>query len=92
MTFNRALGLSAIAVAVASMATFAFAQRSVPVQWEYYFAEWSQIGADGFNRLGAEGWELVAVDTETKKTTVYESLGAEEHQSETYYYFKRPRQ
>ncbi len=91
MTISRGLSVAAVAIAVASIATFAMAQRAAPVQWEYYFAEWNQIGADGFNRLGAQGWELVAVDTELKSTADYGSAG-ETHKSETYYYFKRPRQ
>lgn len=82
-----ALGLS-IGISVA----FAQSRATGPQTWEYMLIEWTKMGEEGFNRLGAQGWELVAVDTETRSIG-YENTagGSREVGSETYFYFKRPR-
>jgi hypothetical protein len=41
------------------VAIFAFGQNSPNVRWEYYRLD--NISITEFNRLGAEGWELVVV-------------------------------
>ena len=53
--------------------------------------EWSRMGEAGLTRLGAQGWELVSVDTEAKSlgSAVYAG-GPQDFNTETWYYFKRP--
>ena len=61
--------------------------------WEYMIIEWAKMGDAGLQRLGAQGWELVSVDTELKHEWAHQVFtgGARSFESETYFYFKRPK-
>lgn len=56
------------------------------MMWEYKMVQ--DLDQDDMNRLGADGWELVAV-TETWRTWENERKGYKESETDITFYFKR---
>jgi hypothetical protein len=69
---NKKLVFSIILICLlALVAVFAFAQNSPNVRWEYYILESSKNNIELFNRLGAQGWELVSTTDNLHFTMVF---------------------
>ncbi len=69
-----------LGVAAVTGASIGYSQSTAGSRqaWQCMLIEWSKMGEAGLARLGAQGWELVTVDTEVKS-------------DETYFYFNRPK-
>ena len=63
---NKIFIIVAITVSLLALVTvFAFSQSSTSIRWEYttnYYVPREQYFVEEANKLGQQGWELVAID------------------------------
>ena len=75
---------------ITTSVAYSQSQSAPKERWEYMLIEWDRMGEAGFNRLGAQGWELVSVTPELKAMGGEMTTGGtREFKSETWFYFKR---
>jgi hypothetical protein len=90
MKRTRFVALFLVVLVFSVGVSIAYAQGGSRQTWDYMLLEWNAMGEDGLARLGAQGWELVSVTPELKRADASPS-GTINYESETWFYFKRPR-
>jgi hypothetical protein len=63
-----------IVLCLLALLSLAFVQQSKPIQWEYQFVQMKldfKKTAPALSELGAQGWEVVAINEESAVINVY---------------------